>query len=88
MILKKIKENLLLKIQVVIMLICAGLKEDIFCKIKGHVGYYCGGMNQNAKITVEGNAGTGLGENMMSGLNTCKRKCFTNQLEQQLMVVQ
>ena len=26
------------------------------------------GMNQNANITINGNAGTGLGENMMSGL--------------------
>ena len=36
-------------------------------KIKCHVGYYCGGMNQKANICIEGNAGTGLGENMMSG---------------------
>ena len=48
--------------------ICAGLKEDITVKIKGHVGYYRGGMNQKANIIVYGNAGTGLGENMMSGL--------------------
>ena len=47
--------------------VCAGLKEDITVKIKGHVGYYCGGMNQRANIIVDGNAGTGLGENMMSG---------------------
>ena len=36
-------------------------------KINGHVGYYCGGMNKKANIIIEGNAGTGLGENMMSG---------------------
>ena len=48
--------------------ICAGLKEDISVTVKGHVGYYCGGMNQKAKITIEGNAGTGIAENMMSGL--------------------
>ncbi len=48
--------------------LCAGLKEEISVKIKGHVGYYCGGMNQNANIVIEGNAGTGLGENMMSGI--------------------
>ena len=48
--------------------ICAGLKEDISVTIKGHVGYYCGGMNKKAKITIEGNAGTGIAENMMSGL--------------------
>ena len=48
--------------------ICAGLKDDILVTIKGHTGYYCGGMNQKAKIVVEGNAGTGLAENMMSGI--------------------
>ena len=47
--------------------VCAGLKEDISVNIKGHVGYYCGGMNQKANITIDGNAGTGVGENMMSG---------------------
>ena len=47
--------------------VCAGLTEDITVMIKGHVGYYCGGMNQRANIIVDGNAGTGLGENMMSG---------------------
>ena len=35
--------------------------------IDGHVGYYCAGMNQNADITIHGNAGSGCGENMMSG---------------------
>tara|TARA_Y100001970_G_scaffold238913_1_gene300457 strand:- start:2228 stop:2923 length:696 start_codon:yes stop_codon:yes gene_type:complete len=48
--------------------LCAGLTENICVNIKGHVGYYCGGMNQKAHITINGNAGTGLGENMMSGL--------------------
>ena len=48
--------------------ICAGLKEDILVNINGHVGYYCGGMNQKANIIINGNAGTGLGENMMSGI--------------------
>ena len=47
--------------------VCAGLTEDISVKIKGHVGYYCGGMNQKANIIIDGNAGTGVGENMMSG---------------------
>ena len=47
--------------------VCAGLKEDISVNIKGHVGYYCGGMNQKANIIIDGNAGTGVGENMMSG---------------------
>ena len=48
--------------------ICTGLKEEISITIKGHVGYYCGGMNQKANIVIDGNAGTGVGENMMSGI--------------------
>ena len=36
--------------------------------IKGHVGYYCAGMNQKAHVTIDGNVGTGVAENMMSGI--------------------
>lgn len=36
--------------------------------IDGHVGYYCAGMNQNAFVEVSGNAGSGLAENIMSGV--------------------
>jgi glutamate synthase domain-containing protein 3 len=32
------------------------------------VGYYCAGMNKLATVRVHGNAGSGLAENMMSGL--------------------
>ena len=32
------------------------------------MGYYCAGMNKRATVRVHGNAGTGLAENMMSGL--------------------
>jgi hypothetical protein len=34
----------------------------------GHVGYYCAGMNKHARVTIHGNAGTGLAENIMSGV--------------------
>jgi len=54
--------------------ICAGLKEEMSVTIKGHVGYYCGGMNQKANIYIEGNAGTGLGENMMSGTSRQRKR--------------
>ena len=63
--------------------ICAGLKEEMSVTIKGHVGYYCGGMNQKANICIEGNTGTGLGENMMSGIIHVK-EILLNQQELQL----
>lgn len=47
--------------------LAAGLVSPIDVTIEGHVGYYCGGMNQMASIVINGNAGTGVGENMMSG---------------------
>jgi glutamate synthase domain-containing protein 3 len=34
----------------------------------GPVGYYCAGMNKHATVVVHGSAGTGVAENMMSGL--------------------
>ena len=74
--------------------ICAGLTENISVKINGHVGYYCGGMNQKAHITINGNAGTGLGENMMSGLIHVDRgnrkinmRMFVNRLAEDLIDV-
>jgi glutamate synthase domain-containing protein 3 len=47
--------------------LAAGLVSPIDVTIEGHVGYYCGGMNQMASVVINGNAGTGVGENMMSG---------------------
>ena len=34
----------------------------------GPAGYYCAGMNKEATVIVHGSAGTGVAENMMSGL--------------------
>jgi methylamine---glutamate N-methyltransferase subunit B len=48
--------------------LAAGLTLPILVEVAGHVGYYCGGMNQGATIIVDGHCGTGVGENMMSGL--------------------
>lgn len=47
--------------------LAAGLMSPIDVTIDGHVGYYCAGMNQRASVIINGNAGTGVGENMMSG---------------------
>ncbi|MGH7944173.1 MAG: protein GlxC, partial [Opitutaceae bacterium] len=48
--------------------VAAGVNIPVRIDIEGHVGYYCGGMNQRAHITIHGMAGTGVAENMMSGL--------------------
>ena len=48
--------------------IAVGITAPITLTIDGHAGYYCAGMNDGAKITVTGNVGTGVAENMMSGL--------------------
>ena len=49
--------------------LAVGLNAPVRVEIAGHVGYYCAGMNQLATaVVIEGNAGTGLAENMMSGL--------------------
>jgi glutamate synthase domain-containing protein 3 len=48
--------------------IVAGLDADLNVSIDGHVGYYCAGMNKRASVTINGNAGTGVAENIMSGL--------------------
>jgi glutamate synthase domain-containing protein 3 len=47
--------------------VACGLDAPLEVEILGHVGYYCAGMNKLATVRVRGNAGTGLGENMMSG---------------------
>jgi glutamate synthase domain-containing protein 3 len=47
--------------------VACGLDAEIDVEIQGHVGYYCAGMNKLATVRVRGNAGTGLGENLMSG---------------------
>ena len=48
--------------------IAVGITEPVQIEIKGHVGYYCAGMNTAATVVVDGHAGTGLAENIMSGL--------------------
>ena len=48
--------------------VACGLDAEVEVEIDGHVGYYCAGMNQRATVRVHGNAGTGVAENMMSGL--------------------
>lgn len=48
--------------------LAVGLQQPVEITLRGHVGYYCAGMNDGGRITIEGNAGTGLAENMMSGL--------------------
>ena len=50
--------------------VACGIDAPIDVEIVGHVGYYCAGMSQRATVHVRGNAGTGLAENMMSGLVT------------------
>src|SRR3954452_321788 len=48
--------------------VACGLNAPVEVEIAGHVGYYCAGMNQRATVRVHGNAGTGVAENMMSGV--------------------
>jgi len=48
--------------------VACGIDAEIEVDIDGHVGYYCAGMNKLATVRVHGNAGSGLAENMMSGL--------------------
>lgn len=48
--------------------IAVGLTVPVAVTIEGHAGYYCAGMNDGASIIIKGNAGTGVAENMMSGL--------------------
>lgn len=47
--------------------IAVGLDCPVEVEVQGHAGYYAGGMNKAATITISGSAGTGVGENMMSG---------------------
>ncbi len=48
--------------------VAVGLDAPVTVTIDGHVGYYAAGMNQHADVIVNGNAGTGVAENMMSGI--------------------
>lgn len=48
--------------------LAVGVTAPVSIRIGGHVGYYCGGMNDGATIIIAGNAGTGVAENMMSGM--------------------
>ncbi len=48
--------------------VACGIDAELEVEIEGHVGYYCAGMNKLATVRVHGNAGTGVAENMMSGL--------------------
>jgi methylamine---glutamate N-methyltransferase subunit B len=48
--------------------IAAGVHAPLTIDVRGHAGYYCAGMNDGATITVHGNVGTGVAENMMSGV--------------------
>jgi glutamate synthase domain-containing protein 3 len=47
--------------------IAVGLDCPIEVEVVGHAGYYAGGMNKTATVIIDGSAGTGVGENMMSG---------------------
>jgi methylamine---glutamate N-methyltransferase subunit B len=47
--------------------IAVGLDCPVEVEVVGHAGYYAGGMNKSAVVTITGSAGTGVGENMMSG---------------------
>jgi glutamate synthase domain-containing protein 3 len=47
--------------------LAVGLDCPVEVDVQGHAGYYAGGMNKLATITISGSAGTGVGENMMSG---------------------
>jgi len=48
--------------------IAVGITVPIDIEIRGHVGYYCAGMNAAAKVVIAGHAGTGVAENIMSGV--------------------
>src|SRR5262249_5148731 len=48
--------------------VAVGIDSPIKVAIEGHCGYYAAGMNQQAEVTINGNVGTGVAENMMSGV--------------------
>jgi len=48
--------------------IAVGITAPVSVTIDGHAGYYCAGMNDGATVIVNGSVGTGVAENMMSGL--------------------
>ena len=54
--------------------IAVGLDAEVEVEIDGHVGYYCAGMNKLATVRVAGNCGTGVAENMMSGIGRRRRR--------------
>jgi glutamate synthase domain-containing protein 3 len=47
--------------------IAVGLDCPVEVEVQGHAGYYAGGMNKTGTVIIHGSAGTGVGENMMSG---------------------
>lgn len=47
--------------------LAVGISGEIDVQVEGSAGYFVAGMNQLASVTVHGNAGTGAGENIMSG---------------------
>ncbi|MDR2365638.1 MAG: protein glxC [Zoogloeaceae bacterium] len=48
--------------------IAVGLDAPVEVEVIVHAGYYAGGMNKRARVVIKGSAGTGVGENMMSGV--------------------
>ena len=48
--------------------VAVGIMVPVAITIEGHAGYYCAGMNSGAHVTINGNAGTGVAENMISGI--------------------
>ena len=54
--------------------VACGLDAPLEVEITGHVGYYCAGMNKQRPVLVRGNAGTGLAENLMSGIGRRRRE--------------
>ncbi len=48
--------------------LAVGITAPVNVTIDGPVGYYCAGMNDGATIQINGNTGTGVAENMMSGI--------------------
>lgn len=48
--------------------LACGLDGPVQVEIVGNTGYYCAGMNKEATVVVEGSVGTGVAENMMSGV--------------------
>ncbi|MDR0996968.1 MAG: protein glxC [Zoogloeaceae bacterium] len=47
--------------------LAVGIDSPVQVEVMGHAGYYAGGMNKTGTVVIHGSAGTGVGENMMSG---------------------